>query len=446
MSFNVRVSVLVGLALGSVPPANGVTVSDAGRPDAAYERSAAARYAAMTAEEMDEEERAIARRIHDLELVPPKLVVNPPEKVYALRPVPDGLLGFLGYAWRSRIDRQCGKSWKFAMNNGVAATRGGRIWRTWTAGEDGPLGITLGAWSDDGGKTWTSPRLIVDPHFGTEGWMKGVPLMRYILFSSLWTDPDGILHLFVTQLTAMQNGRGTTWEFVCKNPDADSPVWSKARYIWHCFTHNPLTVLKDGTWVMPVAPENNPNNLWPALKSCYGGGVLLSKDKGLTWTPGGFVRPKGTNHWCEQTVVEKRDGTLWAVLRTGNGPQETFSIDGGRSWSELRPCAWFRNPVARHVFQKLSNGTILLVKNGDDRLHFDNNYGLSGNGRNKLKAYFSTDDGESWSDPIELDLRDGVAYPAACELPDGSVYVTWEHDRRGAAEICGKRLRPPTVR
>lgn len=406
-----------------------------GSVSADYERMRSAAFARMSGEEMAEAERSVMRTVCDMALVPPRLEMHPATNRYACRPIASA---FHGYAINRRLAEI--RMWKFAMNGGACGTRGGRLWRVWMAGEDGPEAYVVGARSDDLGKTWSEPLFVVDGHFKGD-WCHGLALQRSNLFANLWTDPYGKMHLFLCQMTQIYDGRLSLWEFVCDDPDAKEIVWSEARYLWHGMPHNKPTVLKNGAWLLPVTLERDVNGLWPDLPR--GCGALISKDEGGTWMPGGFARPEGTDHWCEHAFVELSDGRIKMVLRTGKGPMESYSADGGLTWSKpVSTSGWFRNPVARFQFMKLRSGCWLLVKNGDDRLSYDDNYGLSGSGRNKLKAYFSSDEGKTWGAPVVLDLRDSVAYPDACELADGSVYVSWEFDRRGRAEICGKIIRP----
>ena len=39
----------------------------------------------------------------------------------------------------------------------------------------------------------------------------------------------------------------------CDNPDADQPVWSAPRRLWHGMTLNKPVVLKNGDWLMPIS-------------------------------------------------------------------------------------------------------------------------------------------------------------------------------------------------
>lgn len=82
---------------------------------------------------------------------------------------------------------------KFVMNNGAAVTAKGRIWVSWVGGEDNAEAYTLAAFSDDGGRTWTNPALVIDGH------VPGAKAPRSNIIGNFWLDPDGVLHLFFSQ-------------------------------------------------------------------------------------------------------------------------------------------------------------------------------------------------------------------------------------------------------
>ena len=73
------------------------------------------------------------------------------------------------------------------------------------------------ATSDDDGRTWSKPRVVLDSH------SKDLPRERSILVGNLWTDPLGKLWLIFDQSMDMFDGRAGVWASVCENPDADAP-------------------------------------------------------------------------------------------------------------------------------------------------------------------------------------------------------------------------------
>ena len=80
----------------------------------------------------------------------------------------------------------------FALNNGLALTKGGRLWASWISGGDGPMSYTVASWSDDGGETWTDVKLVIDGHPSEKPG-------RTNIIGTFWLDPDGRFHCFTDQ-------------------------------------------------------------------------------------------------------------------------------------------------------------------------------------------------------------------------------------------------------
>ena len=56
------------------------------------------------------------------------------------------------------------KDQDYGMTVAVAATKGGRVFVCWVGGGDNPKAYFLLSHSDDQGKTWCEPELVIDPH------------------------------------------------------------------------------------------------------------------------------------------------------------------------------------------------------------------------------------------------------------------------------------------
>ena len=318
----------------------------------------------------------------------------------------------------------------FAMNNGLAVTRGGRIWVNWIAGGDSPDAFTAGNWSDDGGATWTDVRLVIDGHDGT---VAG----RNNIIGTYWLDPDGNLRLYTDQSMLHFDGRAGVWEAVCRNPDDAKPVWSAPRRIADGHVLNKPIVLRDGTWLLSAynnatwKDRHSPMYSFPGAFADLQRKVtcFASTDHGATWTARGvFAQPDGD--WSESQLVELRDGRVRCFIRTSSskdrvGMMVSESADGGRTWTQAHPIGSMDNPTARFQVQRLKSGRWLFVCHGrpDERP-----------GRVLLTAYLSDDEGATWKGGLLLD-KGPCSYPDACQAEDGTIYVTNDHDRGGAAEI-----------
>ena len=333
---------------------------------------------------------------------------------------------------------------------GMDRSPGGRLWAAWVSGGDSELGYFVVATSDDGGDTWSAPRLVIDPSDAPSG------LPRRTLVGNFWTDPTGRLWLFFDQAMGYFDGRAGAWAITCDNPDADAPAWSAPRRIWHGCTLNKPTVLANGEWLMPISlwrrgyihasTEKRRTTCDPAaipsdFKARYReldaqrmAHVFASTDQGRTWTRrGGVVFPHF--NFDEHMTVELRDGRLWMLARTNAGLFETHSRDQGSTWS--KPSFRFPCPNARFFLRRLASGRLLLVKHGriDERTPK----------RSHLTAMVSDDDGKTWRGGLVLDDRPGVSYPDGFQAPDGTIHIVYDHSRYSDAEILLARFREPDV-
>jgi predicted neuraminidase len=131
-------------------------------------------------------------------------------------------------------------------------------------------------------------------------------------------------------------------------------------------------------------------------------------------------------------IVERLDGSLWMWVRTKYGIGVSTSVDGGATWSELKPSA-VPHIRSRFFIRRLTSGNLLLVRHDPANGDFagDESRGT----RSHLKAYISEDDGATWSGGLLLDPRKGVSYPDGDQAEGGTICITYDFDRAGAGEI-----------
>ncbi len=368
-------------------------------------------FAAMTPGQVRAYELDVMRRIADLALIPPAMNTSPlPRYDY------------------DRLD--------YGMTIGLERTPKGRLWACWVAGGDSPKAFFVLATSDDDGETWSKPRLVVDAHAAS------LPMDRSVLVGNLWTDPGGRLWLFFDQSMDMFDGRAGVWASVCDDPDAGAPAWSPPRRIWHGVMLNKPVVLSGGEWILPVSLDQRNGfgpfrDLFRELDTLRGANVLASADRGATWSRRGAARFPHPD-WHEHMIVERRDGALWMLARTGKGLRQSVSTDGGRTWSEPTEPEGIRHPNARFHLRRLASGRLLLVKHGD---RID-----AHEGRVKLSAWLSEDEGKTWTGGLVLDDRRGISYPDGIQAPDGRIYVSYDRNRATDGEILMARFTEEDVR
>jgi hypothetical protein len=236
------------------------------------------------------------------------------------------------------------------------------------------------------------------------------------------------------------DGRSGVWASICEDPDDANPVWSAPRRIWHGFTLNKPTVLGSGEWLLPVSLNHEGfgpfKGAFRELDPMRGANVFVSTDEGATWTRRGHVAFPNPN-WDEHMFVERKDGSLWMLARTSAGLMQSISNDKGATWSEPAEPPGIRHPVARFHIRRLTSGRLLLVKHGDA---VD-----SHEGRSKLTAWLSEDDGATWKGGLMLDERKGVSYPDGFQAPDGTLYISYDRNRKTDGEVLMARFREDDV-
>lgn len=287
----------------------------------------------------------------------------------------------------------------------------GRLWAAWYGGGPGEdrFNYVMLVTSGDDGRTWSDLKLAIDPD--GEG-----PLRAFD--PCLWHDPTGRLWLFWAQGTEQcADVRSGVWAITTRQSDRPNPQWSAPVRICDGIMMNKPTVLSDGRWLLAVAQ-------WFIEGSDQ---AYASGDQGATWQRLGRANvPRKEDRNCDEPmIVQRRDGSLWMLVRTGYGIGESLSTDGGRSWSDVAPTV-IPHTDSRFFIRRLQSGNLLLVKHGPMDRKTE---------RSHLTALLSIDDGRTWQGGLMLDERHGVSYPDGVQSADGAIRIIYDFDRTGAREI-----------
>ena len=330
---------------------------------------------------------------------------------------------------------------RFQACPSVTVSPKGRVWASWMTGDhtEGEENFTVVATSADGGLTWSKPlyRVRTNP---PERSMDG----------GLWTAPDGKVWFFHSQIYSFWDGRGGVW---ASHPvDAEDPAagWTVPRRLADGFFKNKPIVTSWGEWLFPFefmqhAPKRGtyPHlKVWEGLPVQAGeefkaANVFASTDGGASfWIRGRAKVPPSQFAPFENMVVERRDGSLWMLVRTAYGIGESVSTDRGRTWTDVVPSK-IPSPSSRFFVGRLRSGALLLVKNGPMDRRTD---------RREIRAFVSDDDGETWTGGLMLDPRYETSYPDAAEAPDGFIHVVNDRNRCTTAEILHHRFTEADVR
>ncbi len=308
------------------------------------------------------------------------------------------------------IEKNSLTSRKFQGIPSLAISPAGRLWAIWyagkTPGEDENNYVVVST-SGDGGKSWTE-KLIIDPD--GEG-----PIRAFD--PELWVDPYGKLWLFWAESIGHDGTKAGLWAKTNSNPDKENSKWSDPIRITDGIMMCKPTVLSSGEWILPASTWRETD------KSAR---VVVSKDKGKTFTIRGACNvPKKVRDYDEHMIVERKDKSLWMLIRTKYGIGESISNDRGETWSVPVP-SLIQHPSARFFIRRLTSGNLLLVKHGpiDERI-----------GRAYLTAYVSEDDGHTWIGGLLLDERNSVSYPDGQQDADGTIHIIYDYSRTTAREI-----------
>ncbi len=324
---------------------------------------------------------------------------------------------------------------------GIERAANGRLWATWYSGgaDEGSQNHVVLATSDDDGVTWSDPVLVVDP-----------PGLVRAFDPCLWHDPLGRMWLFWAQSYCWWDGRAGVWSVTTQESGQSHPQWSQPRRLCDGVMMNKPTVLANGVWLLPAAVWERPAHRRADgddadfalhvhdLKEMKGAHAVASKDQGETWTSIGKARVPD-RVFDEHMIVERRDGLLWMLVRTSYGIGETFSCDGGKTWSEGRPSR-LRNADARFFIRRLLSGNLLLVH------HDPPGTKTMVPGRTHLTAHLSDDDGRTWIGGLLLDERADVSYPDGVQAPDGRIYIIYDRSRTVEKEILMAVFREEDIR
>ncbi len=292
----------------------------------------------------------------------------------------------------------------------LAVSSGGRLWATWyagkTPGEDANNYVVLSTSGDDG-KSWQEV-LVVDPD--GDG-----PVRSFD--PELWIAPDGKLRLFWAQARQHEGSVGGVWYLEADDPETSEPTWGKPiRATDGVMMCKPI-VLSSGEWVLPAST-------W--RKTDDSAKMVVSTDQGKTWSIRGAANvPVDSRQYDEHMFIERRDGSLWMLVRTKYGIGESVSQDRGMTWPEVTPSS-LAHPSARFFITRLNSGNLLLVKHGP----ID-----QATGRSHLTAFVSSDDGHSWTGGLMLDERSGVSYPDGQQAADGTIRIIYDYSRTGDRHI-----------
>jgi sialidase-1 len=268
--------------------------------------------------------------------------------------------------------------------------------------------------SEDGGKTWSGPRVLF--HDGKRSVSQPSPILDR---------ETGVLWLVFC--------KDNQQVFVTKSDD-DGVTWSPPREVteqtkdpaWKYVASGPGHGIQLSTGRLLVAAwgDTSPGPVtwpptWDVIEFTF---AMFSDDHGVTWHRG---RPMYENLTEEAMVVETNDKRVYMTLRSRQEKRRrahAWSQDGGYSWSQIQFDEALLDPPAHGSLIRLP-GSGAESRN---RVLFANP--ASAADRSHLTVRMSEDDCQTW--PISRLLYEGhSAYSDLAVLDDGIVLCLFEADK-----------------
>lgn len=275
--------------------------------------------------------------------------------------------------------------------------------------------------STDEGRTWTTTPLFAEPAKFT------VSNERALLRTR-----EGVVIAGWMNLVERRQPKGWRWgekgvdwrEFVlptysCRSLD-DGKTWEKPVKLsdpW-CGCIHSMIQMRSGRVVM-VGQEIIPQ--WRHATVMW-----VSDDLGQTWQRGDMLDYGVGEHdhagSLEGSVIERRDGSLYLLLRTESGYLWEASSTDGLKWTGLRQTT-IRSVTCCPQLSRLADGRIALLWNAPPRHDPKSN-----SSRSELSLAFSSDEAATWSAPVIVAANyapgNRVSYPYLYERKPGELWIT----------------------
>lgn len=289
--------------------------------------------------------------------------------------------------------------------------------------EDEDIARFCAVLSEDGGESWSEP---------------------FVLFEK----PENAMNIMSLSFLRMNNGDigafyiekcfdGTDKIILTRSAD-EGKSWSEAvnciegitEKDYYVLNNDRVIRLKSGRILFALArhPISSPEAFAPG-ELCF----FYSDDDGFSFRKASKVLKcpfkNDSNGLQEPGLFEFDDGKIWCYIRTGLGFQfQSFSGDGGESWSEAEPNIFFSSPCSPMLIKRAGGLTIAIFNPVPEHILRDDEKEFWG--RTPFALAVSRDNGKTFNQNdlyyIEDDLNNGYCYPAILEC-EGYFLAAYYH-------------------
>jgi hypothetical protein len=327
----------------------------------------------------------------------------------------------------------------------IARRKSGELLLAWSGGREAhvcPFGRVDYMNSNDGGRTWTWPRTLLDGAIddrdaGVLETAKGtilvttfsslayVPILQKAEKDKAWPPERLAAWQAVHRRLSEEERKADLGQWMLRSTDGGR-TWSP-RY--SCIVNSPHGPIQLADGRLLYAGKE----LWTGQQRV---GVCESTDDGQTWKWLAEIpaRPGDKpSEYHELHAVEAAAGQIIVQIRNHNKTHQretlqTESTDGGKTWSPPHPIGVWGLPS--HLL-RLKNGHLLMTY-GYRRPPFGN------------QARISTDHGQTWSEPLIIS-DDGagydLGYPSTVELDGGELLTVWYEQMKGLPNAVLRQAR-----
>ena len=252
-----------------------------------------------------------------------------------------------------------------------------------------------------GSRDWTTPELLLKgDHLHPPG--------NAVLFRITGGERLGLLWAQMDGSRPVRRGGG--WDqcqVFYRYSDDHGYTWTadqKMEGLFGCTPRNASMTLQDGTFTIPMSGESEGKS---------GGFMLMTRDNGVTWTESGVIEGGS-----QPTIIQRKDGSLLALLRSYPVILQSESTDLGQTWTKPEKTE-LRCPGSGIAMTQLDNGHLVLVYNNSP--NWD---------RNPLNVIRSLDEGKTWTEDCIIEPNwSEYSYPSVIQSSDGKIHLTYTYRR-----------------